>query len=153
MGAFVRKYAADGRELWTHQFGTQIFASANGVAADFSGSVYVAGQVDGALPGHTNAGHNDAFLRRYDAGGHELWTRQFGTEGGDFATGVAVDSAGNIYVGGWSREEIERPGAAQRPGYFPLRTQVQPLGLRTMDPPAGHPRYHSGHRHHRRPGG
>ncbi len=99
-GAFVRKYTGDGEELWSRQFGTQVFAKANGVAMDAAGNVYVAGQVEGALPGQPHFGNSDAFLRAYDGLGNELWTRQFGAEGGDVAVDVAVDEGGSVYVVG-----------------------------------------------------
>ena len=76
---------------WTHQFGT--FARATGMAVDGSG-VYVAGFTN------DSTGGADAFVRRYDAGGTELWTRQFGTAtGGALAEGVAVDGSGVYVVG------------------------------------------------------
>ena len=107
-GAFLRKYSSDGAELWDRQFGVENFASANGLDVDIAGNVYVAGQAEGALPGQIGAGFNDAFLRRYDSEGQLVWTVQFGAEGGDFATDVAVDGKGHVYVVGWSRGE--RPG-------------------------------------------
>ena len=42
--SFVRKYSADGAELWTRQFGTAEGSIAHGVAVDESG-LYVAGQM------------------------------------------------------------------------------------------------------------
>ena len=83
--AFVRKYDADGNLLWSHQFGstTNVTDSANAVAVDASG-VYVAGTAGGALPGQTSSGDADAFVRKYDFAGNELWTRQFG---GTFRSG------------------------------------------------------------------
>ena len=108
-GAFVRKYTGDGDELWSRQFGNEVFAKANGVAVDPAGNVYVAGQAEGALPGQTHFGHNDAFVRAYDSSGNELWTRQFGAQGGDSALDVAVDGEGSAYVVGWSRREVQRP--------------------------------------------
>ena len=107
-GAFVRKYTGEGDELWSRQFGTQESAQANDVAVDVAGNVYVAGQVGGALPGKSHFGNNDAFLRVYDSSGNELWTRQFGAQGGDFALDVAVDEDGSAYVVGWSRREFQR---------------------------------------------
>ncbi|MBI4311362.1 MAG: SBBP repeat-containing protein, partial [Chloroflexi bacterium] len=98
LDAFVRKYDAGGGELWTHQFGTASYDEAHGVAVDSSG-VYVVGYTGGALPGRTNAGSLDAFVRRYDASGAERLTRQFGTASVDLASGVAVDSSG-VYVAG-----------------------------------------------------
>ena len=41
----------------------------------------------GTLPGQTTAGGIDAFVRKYDPNGTEMWTRQFGTAGDDFALG------------------------------------------------------------------
>jgi hypothetical protein len=98
--AFVRKYDAAGVELWTHQFGSSFNDSANGVAADASG-VYVVGSAGGALPGQTYGGgfFTDAFVRKYDQDGNELWTRQFGTSTNDTAQAVAIDATG-LYVAG-----------------------------------------------------
>jgi autotransporter-associated beta strand protein len=96
--AFVRKYDASGNELWTRQFGTSNADLAFGVAADGSG-VYVAGDTFGALPGQTSAGGFDAYVRKYDASGNEVWTHQFGTAGGDLVNGVAVSSGGVSVVG------------------------------------------------------
>ncbi|HTH46485.1 MAG TPA: IPT/TIG domain-containing protein, partial [Candidatus Limnocylindria bacterium] len=45
------------------------------------------------------AGSSDAFVTRFDLGGKELWTRQFGGMGYDDVAGIAVD-AGNIFVAG-----------------------------------------------------
>src|SRR5205823_600611 len=64
---------AGGAELWTRQFGTAVNDFPGGLAADASG-VYVAGSTHGTLPGQTSAGDEDAFVRKYDAAGTELWT-------------------------------------------------------------------------------
>jgi hypothetical protein len=98
--AFVRKYDVSGTELWTRQFGSTLFDLAEGIAVDASG-IYVAGRTDGTLPGQTSAGGFDAFVRKYDASGNEVWTRQFGTASSDLAFGVAVDASG-IYVAGFT---------------------------------------------------
>jgi len=85
---------------WTRQFGTSASDSAWGVAIDTSGNVYVAGRTSGALPGQSSAGESDAFVRKYDGSGNELWTSQFGSSTSDYAYGVAVDISGNVYVVG-----------------------------------------------------
>ncbi|OGT27859.1 MAG: hypothetical protein A2Z17_01365, partial [Gammaproteobacteria bacterium RBG_16_66_13] len=95
---FVRKYDAAGNEVWTRQFGTGGFDIAKGISVDASG-VYVAGWTSGTFPGQSNAGDNDPFVRKYDAAGNEVWTRQFGTGGNDHGNGVAVDASG-VYVAG-----------------------------------------------------
>ena len=98
--AFVRKVDPEGNELWTRQFGSWESDFARSVAIGPSGDVYVVGETNGTLPGQRSAGGRDAFLRRYDPEGSERWTRQFGGRGGEVATGVAVDGAGEAYVVG-----------------------------------------------------
>jgi len=96
--AYVIKYDQDGKQQWIREFGTTEDDYAFGAAADSSG-VYVVGQTIGSLPGFTQLGGGDVFIRKYDPNGTELWTRQFGSSGGDRANAVAVSSAG-VYVAG-----------------------------------------------------
>lgn len=98
--AFVRKYDATGNEVWTSQFGSVALDYAQGVAVDAAGNVYVAGRTEGVLTDQPSAGKQDAFVRKYDATGNELWTRQFGSAAHDSALGAAVDAEGNVYVTG-----------------------------------------------------
>ncbi|MBI4904042.1 MAG: PKD domain-containing protein [Acidobacteria bacterium] len=96
--AFLRKYDANGNELWTRQFGTIKNDIALGVAANSTG-VYVVGWTGGAFTGQTNAGDADAFIRKYDDLGNELWTRQFGTVAVEEGNGVGVNAGGVFIVG------------------------------------------------------
>ena len=100
LDAFIRKYDPSGTEVWTRQFGAWDRDIAWAVAVSPEGHAYVVGQTEGTLPGQQSAGGWDAFVRKYDASGTELWTRQFGGGGADIAAGVAVDAAGNVYVAG-----------------------------------------------------
>jgi hypothetical protein len=100
---FLQRYNNDGKEMWTRQFGT-----AGDDAATVVGSldvedrnIYVGGLVSAALPGQSYAGDWDAFVRRYDPAGHEVWTRQFGTEGPDVVQGISVNH-GSVYIGGFT---------------------------------------------------
>jgi hypothetical protein len=96
--AFLRKYDADGNELWTREFGTAGFDDIGKVVVTATG-VCVAGDVSGALPGQTSEGDFDVYVRMYDTNGNDQWTRQFGTSSIDLMAGLAADSSG-IYVGG-----------------------------------------------------
>jgi hypothetical protein len=111
--AFVVKYDLDGNELWMRQIGTEGDEEATGLAVDATG-VYVVGYTNGAFSGESNAGAEDAFMRKYDASGNELWTHQFGSEGDEEAKVVVTDSTG-VYVGGWVKGTLpgQTPAGAQ----------------------------------------
>ena len=94
----VRKYDLNGTELWTRAFDVSGAGGILGMAADATG-VYLAGYVNGALPGQAHKGSLDVFVRKYDSVGTELWTRQFGTSRADVAFDVAVNT-GTVYVTG-----------------------------------------------------
>jgi hypothetical protein len=96
--AFVRKYDREGNEVWTRQFGTSSFDQARALAVHTSG-LYVAGITADAMPGQTSAGAHDAFIRKYDASGNEVWTRQFGTRNAEDVAGIAADDTGVYVVG------------------------------------------------------
>lgn len=100
--AFVCKCDLSSNEIWIRQFGNAGWNVATGVKADSQGNVYVAGSTDYALPGQTNAGSSDAFIRKYDTHGNVLWTRQFGSTNGDIAMRIALDSGGNVLVSGYT---------------------------------------------------
>jgi len=101
---FLRKYSSSGVVQWTRLFGSSADDSSQGLALDASENIYVGGETAGTLPGQVSSGSQDAFLRKYDLNGTELWTRQFGTGGIDVGWAVAVDSAGNPHITGetWS---------------------------------------------------
>ena len=103
---FVRKVDPGGREVWTRQFGSSERDEAKGMALDDAGDVYIVGRTFGSLPGQTSAGGFDAFVRKYNRAGDELWTRQFGGGGGESAASVRVDHAGNAYVVGGTRAAL-----------------------------------------------
>ncbi len=99
-GLFVVKYNSAGARQWTRQLGTSTSESVGGVATDSGDNVYVAGHTSGGLDGNTSAGGDDLYLVKYNSAGVKQWTRQLGSSGGDLASGVATDTADNIYVVG-----------------------------------------------------
>ncbi len=98
LDAFVRKYDTNGNELWNRQFGSSSFDNAYGISAANNG-IYVVGRTRGALPSQQNAGGFDAFIRKYDTYGTEIWTRQFGSNGSDSASSV-VAKGNSVYMAG-----------------------------------------------------
>lgn len=103
LDAWVRKYDPNGTELWTVQFGTGpgFSTQVNALSVDPRGNVIVVGDTGGELPGQTNQGSSDAFVRKYDPNGREIWTRQFGPSPFDSAMSVAVGPARDVFVAGY----------------------------------------------------
>ena len=91
--AFVRSYAPNGTELWTHEFGSQVGARAISVAVDSvdAGS--------GVLVWYSDGG--DGFMRHYSADGTERWTRPIGSVS-DGVVAFAADAADNFYLAGYA---------------------------------------------------
>src|SRR5579863_4625434 len=83
---------------------------ATSVASDAQGNVYVAGLTYSPdFPVTTGAfqtkfgGTCDAFVAKVGPGGNVIWSTYLGGILDDWATGVALDSAGNVLVAGWTR--------------------------------------------------
>ncbi len=85
--------------------------AAGDVAVDASGATYVTGTTESidfpASPGAfqtTFGGVVDAFVAKISPDGSALdYATYLGGTAEDFGTGIAVDDAGNAYVGGWTR--------------------------------------------------
>jgi len=133
---FVRKYDSSGSELWTRQFGTSTYDYAESVAVDASGNVYVAGLTSGALPGQTSSGGGDAFVRKYDGSGSEIWTKQFGTSTYDEAYDVAVDTFDNVYVAGQTYGALPgQTSSGGRDAFLVKFVQPTPVGGTALPAP------------------
>jgi uncharacterized protein (TIGR03437 family) len=98
--AILHKFDSNGTELWAISTGITSAQSAVTGMAVTAGGVYLAGQVNGALPGQVSAGSYDAFVRKYDLNGVEVWTHQFGTADGDYVRAIAPDPGGIYVLGG-----------------------------------------------------
>ncbi len=97
--AFITKIElASGSTIWTRQFGSDSVDFASAVFADSTG-VYVAGTTGGTLPGQTQIGGVDAFLRKYDLNGGAVpqFTKQFGTVTNEDFPAITGDGTG-LYV-------------------------------------------------------
>ena len=76
---FVVKYNSSGTKQWTEQLGSESTDTANGVATDSSGNVYLAGVTYGGLDGNSNEDNADLFVVKYSSSGTKQWTKQLGT--------------------------------------------------------------------------
>ncbi len=115
--AFLTKFDTSGNELWRRQIGTGSGDYSRSVAVDAVGNAYITGYTHGDLGG-TNAGHLDAFLTMVDSSGNELWSRQIGTEYSDQRYSVAVDTAGNVYISGYTAGDLAEPSAGYEDAFL-----------------------------------
>ena len=99
--AFVAKFNAAGALLWVTNVGDTCDDEGRGAAVDAAGNVYVAGHIGGiCYPYPTlTAG---AFVAKLNTTGGGRYMFAFSDEwsGADMGQAVAVDAAGNAYVGG-----------------------------------------------------
>jgi len=99
------KYDASGNELWAARYNGPDNGSdsAWSLTVDASGNVYVTGS------SYMEATKSDYATIKYDPDGNQLWTARFDGSAGqlkDYACSIAVDSAGNVYVTGYSEKDM-----------------------------------------------
>jgi len=106
-GPFLSRYDSNGNRIWIHE---RIAGWIQRIAEDTDG-IYAAGVTLGALTGQCAAGSADAFVKRFDADGNELWSRQFGTFGHEDVAGIIVDPSSIFVAGSRFMGDITYPAA------------------------------------------
>jgi len=106
--AFVAKLSAAGDYLWSVYLGGSGYDAGYGdIVVDATGSVYAggfttsAGWVSGGFD-TSYGGGIDAFVVKLSASGDHLWSTYLGGDQEDNGQGIAVDSAGDVYVTGFT---------------------------------------------------
>jgi hypothetical protein len=89
------------------------------VVTDGAGNVFIAGFTEGVLNGNAMQGARDAFVAKYDASGSLVWQRNLG-DASTYTTGssLAVDSAGNAVIGGYTDAGLGGNPAPTGQDYF-----------------------------------
>ena len=119
---YVVKIIPDGADLAYATFlGSSGTEFAYGIALDTGGNAYITGSTEWpdfpTTPGsfdETYNGEGDAFVTKFSADGSAIvYSTYLGGADGDGASGIAVDSAGNAYVGGGTSSNMfpTTPGA------------------------------------------
>lgn len=103
---YLVKYDNTGTVLWATSAGGSSDDVGQSVAVDANGNAFVAGYFHSASMSVgtytlTNAGNDDAFIAKYDAGGNVLWAKCAGGSLNDRALSIATDNNGNAYVTGY----------------------------------------------------
>lgn len=98
---FVRKYDSSGNAIWTRQFEESFGYLIHALSVDGAGNSIVVGDTIEAVTGMTVEAQ--AFVRKYDPAGNELWSRRFGSAAADGRLGVSTDTAGNVVLAGRTR--------------------------------------------------
>ena len=104
--AFLAKFDAQGNQLWLKQLGAARDDSAQAIATDLFGNVFISGRTSGDLDGQSKGG-SDAFLVKFDAQGNQLWLKQLGSATEDQSFGIATDSMGNIFISGRTSGDLD----------------------------------------------
>ena len=101
LNIWLGKYDTDGNILWTETYDSPDhgYDSGEDIAVDAAGNVYVTGCERRDDLGQSQ----NIWLGKYDTDGNILWTRTYDSpdHGRDWGHGVALDTAGNVYVTGY----------------------------------------------------
>ncbi len=100
LDAFLTRFNADGTKAWTKQLGSNGDESADSLALDAAGNVYIGGYTKGGLDGNMNAGVIDGFVTKWSGEGNKIWTKLSGTPANDSGKAVAVSGTGVVYLTG-----------------------------------------------------
>jgi flagellin-like hook-associated protein FlgL len=97
--ASLTKYSPDGTKAWTQYVTGSEWDIAKSLTIGLDGAIYVAGNTNSQLPGH-NSYNSDAFVRKFDANGTEIWTQFVWGSGDDIGNALATGVDGSIYMSG-----------------------------------------------------
>ena len=108
---FIIKYNIDGVKQWTRLTGTDELAAmivGYGVTIGNDGNIYIVGYTNKSVDGQTIIGVFDYFIMKYNSEGTKQWTRLNGVISGyTMASNITKDSAGNIYIGGYTDGNLD----------------------------------------------
>jgi hypothetical protein len=114
---YLVKYSPTGTHLWSKRFGDNANQSTtHGLAVDTSGNVVITGTAYGTFSfgGATLAtlGGGDTFVAKFDTSGVHAWSKIFGDTSNQIGSGIAVDTAGDVYLSGFFLGTVNFGGAS-----------------------------------------
>lgn len=123
---FLAKYDANIGLIWAKSMPGAGLDLAYAVVVDGANNVYLAGAFEGTVDfdpsastvNRTSQGASDIFLAKYDANGGYIWAQSMGGVGVDEARGMAVDSTGNVYIGGHFNNTLDLDPSGQSANFI-----------------------------------
>lgn len=126
---------------WATYYGGSGDDYGNATVADRNGNVYLAGTTSStsaiALGGFKNAlaGSFDAFLVKLSPAGTRLWATYYGGTSDDYGTGCAADTAGNVFLAGYTYSNAGIASGGAQTGFGGIQdaflVKFSPAGART----------------------
>ena len=108
--AFVAKYDADGKHLWTRLLGGDADEEAWSVAVHHKGRLYLAGSTTGPFGEETfHGGKKDGFVAAFRPDGDLRWLRLLGTTKKDLINRVIPSAEGGLFLAGSIGKSREHP--------------------------------------------
>lgn len=132
--AFAAKYDARGELVWFQAFGGKGYDYGHGVGTDDAGNAVVTGALTGAgmLSGQAigEPGPSRIFAIKFDPAGKVAWHRVATGTGNSTGHGIAVDRAGNSFVGGahGGPGSLAGVGFGAKPGRDIFVAKLDPAG-------------------------
>ncbi len=124
-GSWLLKFDGNGDLLRRDDMELGRTGEAVSVAVDSEDNVYVTGWTSEDLDddGHANVSGRDILVVKRDRHGTVLWSRMYSTAAGASGSPVAMttDPAGNVYVIGWSRDDLAETGFSGDRNVFLLK--------------------------------
>ncbi len=121
--AYIQKLDVNGELLWVKRFGGAESIEIFGIDTDSAGNIFLVGgfkgqaDFDPSILGFynlTSLGSWDIYVVKLDAQGNFIWAKQIGSPDLEYGADVAVDNAGNIYLDGWFKNDMDfDPGAGE----------------------------------------
>jgi hypothetical protein len=112
----VVKLDKNGGHLWSHAYGNGNLQGGHTVAVDGNGNVIVVGYLNGSVNfggGAVGPAGSSIFLLKLDQNGNYVWAKTFASTQNELRHHrLAVDAAGNIYIGGGKLGTINFGGGA-----------------------------------------